>query len=208
MNTGVLRPAVVLLLLGATLAATHYSDRRRPDTLAEPLASIPYSIAGWNGKDDPPLTEGTLEVLKPTSYLARSYTKAGAGLNLFISYYDQQRSGESMHSPKACLPANGWEIWKTGLAFVPVNAAPIKINQFSIEHNGERAVVLYWYQSRKQIIASEYLGKILLVRDALVTGRTAGSIVRLTVADTPEAIRGGMEFASLIVPEVRRCFGH
>jgi len=197
-----------VLLLGATMTAAHYSDRRRPDALAEPLASIHYSLGGWTGTDDPPLAEETLEVLKPTSYLTRKYARGGVSLGLFISYYDQQRSGESMHSPKHCLPGNGWEIWKTGSAFVPTQASAVKINQFSIQHTGDRAVVLYWYQSRNQIIASEYLGKIVLIRDALVSGRTAGSIVRLTVADRSEAVQGGLEFASLIIPEVQRCFGH
>jgi len=201
-----MRPAAILSLLGATLAAGYYSDRRHPDALATPLAEIQHSLGGWEGADDPPLSDATLEVLKPTSYLSRRYTKAGVGLGLFISYYDQQRAGESMHSPRACLPGGGWEIWRTGSAFVPIETGPVKINQFSIEHAGERAVVFYWYQSRDQIIASEYLGKILLIRDAVVNGRTSGSIVRLIVPDSPEAVQRGLEFAALVIPEMQHCF--
>jgi len=49
----------------------------------------------------------------------------------------------------------------------------------------QRALVLYWYQSRDRVIASEYIGKVLLVRDALFSGRTSGSIVRIVVPDRP-----------------------
>jgi len=198
---------LIILLLSATLAAGHYSDRRRPDSLAAPLQSVNMSLGGWTGIDGPPLPEKTLESLKPTSYLSRQYSSAGIHLSLFISYYDQQRSGESMHSPKHCLPGSGWEIWKTGSALIPTQNGPAEVNRYSIQHTGQRAVMFYWYQSRDRIVASEYLGKIYLIKDALLSSHTSGSIVRLMVDDHPEAVQGGLEFASLIIPEVQRCFG-
>jgi len=70
-----------------------------------------------------------------------------------------------------------------------------------------RAIVLYWYQSHQTIIASEYLGKIVLIRDALFNGRTAGAFVRIVLADEPGATHEGVTFASALVPQVQRCFG-
>ena len=66
--------------------------------------------------------------------------------------------------------------------------------------------MLYWYQSADRVIANEYLGKILLARDSLMSGRTAGSIVRIIVADTPGAEDQAVAFASKVIGEVRRCF--
>jgi EpsI family protein len=145
--------------------------------------------------------------LKPTNYLLRTYSKGAERLGLFIAYYDQQRSGETMHSPKHCLPANGWEIWKIESAEIPVNGRSTIINRYSVKHMSEKAVVLYWYQSRERIVASEYFGKLLLVRDALIDGRTAGSIVRVTVADSPEAVEHGLQFIGSLIPQVQRCLG-
>jgi EpsI family protein len=207
MNRSLFRPVAVMLLLSATIAASLYSERRRPDSLSSPLQSIGVQLGGWKGVDDPPLAEGIVASLKPTSYLSRQYSKGGVQLGLFISYYDQQRSGESMHSPKHCLPANGWEIWKAGSTSVPFAGRQVKINHYSIQHTGKRAVVYYWYQSRDRIIASEYLGKVYLIKDALLSSHTSGSIVRLMIEDRPDAVQAGLEFASLIMPEVQRCFG-
>jgi hypothetical protein len=67
--------------------------------------------------------------------------------------------------------------------------------------------MMYWYQSRQRVIANEYSAKLLLVRDAFFDGRTAGSIVRITIDDTPEAIAGAREFAALVLPHVQRCIG-
>ena len=195
------------LLLGATLGASKVAADRKTDFLAHPLSSIDLQIAGFLGTDNAQLSEGVLAQLKPTSYLGRTYRNQSLSIDLFIAFYDQQRAGESMHSPKHCLPGAGWEIWNYGDASIPVDGRPTKINQYSIQRNGERLVVFYWYQSRQRIIASEYLGKLLLARDALMRNSTAGSIVRIIVPDTPSALQQARVFAADVVPQVQNCFG-
>ena len=195
------------ILLGGTLAAARLSDQRRPEALLLPLSSIPKQIDGWIGADGAPLNDRTLEVLRPTTYIDRTYRRGSDQASLFIAYYAEQRAGENMHSPKNCLPGSGWEIWNYGSISVPVNGRNVEINRYSIQNNGTRLVVLYWYQSKQRIIASEYLGKILLVEDAVLRGNTAGSIVRITVPDRPESVDAGIRLASSIIPEVQRCLG-
>jgi len=199
--------AGTVLLLSITLAGYALSERRKPDFLAQPLDTIDRQIAGWNMTADEPLTAGILDQLKLTSYVARTYQKEGKKLDLFVAYYAQQRAGESMHSPKHCLPGSGWEIWKHDSAMVPVNGGQVKINQYSIQNGEQRMLVFYWYQSKHRIIASEYMGKILLARDALVDGRTAGSLVKITLPDTPSAPAEAIAVASLLIPQVQQCFG-
>ena len=197
-----------LTLLGGTLAASWLSDERQPDALAYQLSTIPTKLDAWVGVDAPALDEGVLRVLRPTSYLDRDYRRDSEKVSLFISYYAQQHAGESMHSPKNCLPGSGWEIWDYGTAQVPVEHGNVTINKYSIQNDGNRLLVLYWYQSRERILASEYLGKVLLMRDTLVSGKTAGSLVKLTVPDRPSSLQAAIDFASKIIPEVQRCLGH
>jgi len=198
--------AIVLMLL-LTLAGYGLSERREPEYLARPLETIDKQITGWTMTGDEPLGERVLERLQLTSYISRIYEKQGTKLGLFIAFYAQQRAGESMHSPKHCLPGSGWEIWKHDSAMIPVNGSQVQINQYSIQNSGQRMLVFYWYQSKRRIIASEYMGKILLAKDALVDGRTAGSLVRITLPDTATAPAEARAFASLLIPEVQRCFG-
>ncbi|HKW98500.1 MAG TPA: EpsI family protein [Bryobacteraceae bacterium] len=198
---------ITLVLLGGTLAASHLSEQRKPEPLRSPLSSIPKQVDGWTGEDAKPLDEHTLAVLRPTSYLDRIYRRGGDVASLFISYYAEQRAGESMHSPKNCLPGAGWEIWDYGSARIRVGGESVDINKYSIQNNGNRMVVLYWYQSRHRVVASEYLGKVLLVKDALLRGDTSGSIVRIMVADRPELVGAGGRFAAAIIPEVQYCLG-
>ena len=195
------------LLLCLTLVASSVSGRRRSEYLAQPLENIGTQMAGWHATAEQTLGARVLKSLLPTSYLSRTYQKDDRTLGLFIAFYAQQRAGESMHSPKACLPGSGWEIWNYGAADVPVNGQPVKVNKYFIHNAGDRLLMFYWYQSRQRIISSEYLGKLLLVRDALVDGRTAGSLVRITVPDVAGASDEAVKFASVLIPQVQRCFG-
>ena len=198
---------LTVALLSATLFASRLSERRRSEYLAQPLENIDSQLAGWRAVSDEALGARVLQVLLPTSYLARTYQKEDRQLGLFVAFYAQQRAGESMHSPKACLPGSGWEIWNYDSALIPVSGRQVRVNKYSIHHDGQRMLMYYWYQSRQRIIASEYLGKILLVRDALVDGGTAGSIVRLTLPDMAGSSDQALAFASVLIPQVDRCFG-
>jgi len=198
---------LTVLLLSLTLVASSLSERRRSDYLAQPLQDIDTQLAGWRAVSDQALGARVLKALLPTSYLARTYQKRDLQLGLFIAFYAQQRAGESMHSPKACLPGSGWEIWNYDAALIPVAGRQVRVNKYSIHNSGQRMLMFYWYQSRQRIIASEYLGKLLLVRDALIDGRTAGSLVRITVPDVGGASDEAVAFASGLIPQVDRCFG-
>jgi len=201
------RFAILIGLLTATVAASKLSERRKPDSLAQPLESIPVHLGEWMGAGDKPLDSSVLNVLRPTSYLSRVYRQGRRQAGLFIAFYAQQRAGESMHSPKNCLPGSGWEVWQYGTVDVPAGGRTVAVNKYSVQNGSERILVLYWYQSRRRIIASEYFGKICLVRDALLEGHTAGSLVRLTLPDQPGALEDGVAFASQIIPQLQECLG-
>jgi EpsI family protein len=199
--------AGTLLLLAATLGASKLAEDRKAEPLAVPLDTISRNINGFTANDNPALTEGVLGQLKPTSYLSRTYSNSTLSLDLFIAFYASQRAGESMHSPKHCLPGAGWEIWNYGSTQIPASGRKFTVNNYSITRDGQRMVVLYWYQSKGRIIASEYRGKLLLAEDALLHNSTAASIVRIVVPDAPAAVQAARDFAAALIPKLQRCFG-
>lgn len=197
----------ILVLLATTLTASKLTAHRRSDGLTQPLDTIGRTIQGFVGSENPPLDAQVLDKLKCSSYLSRTYVKDGVQADLFIAYYAQQRAGESMHSPKHCLPGAGWEIWDYGSTDIQASGRSFEVNKYSIENGGERRLVLYWYQSKGRIIASEYMGKILLARDALLQNSTAASIVRIIVPDRPGTLDYARGFAAGLIPQVQRSFG-
>lgn len=198
--------ATALLLIG-TLIASGVTARRVPEPLIHSLKELDSNILGWSAFEEQTLPPSTLKALDATEYLSRSYRKDDRRLDLFVAFYAQQRAGESMHSPKHCLPGSGWEIWEQGSALVPVGGQQLQINRYLIENQGAKMKMFYWYQSKSRVFASELMGKLLLARDTLMSGQTAGSIMRITLPDTPAADHDGVEFASQIIVDMWHCFG-
>ena len=142
-----------------------FADIRRPHFLNRPLASIPQQVAGWMLMADRSLSVRVEKKLAASDYISRVYTKDGKQLDLFVAYYADQRTGEGMHSPKHCLPGAGWEIWKRDSTDIQPHGRRVTINCYSIQRALRRAAVLYWYQDRYRIVASEYTAKFMLLKD-------------------------------------------
>jgi len=76
-----------LLLLSTTMAASRFVAERVSEPLARPLDEISGQLADFAGVENPPLTEGVLRELKPTSYLSRTYRKPSLAADVFIAFY-------------------------------------------------------------------------------------------------------------------------
>ena len=194
---------VTALLLAATWTAVYAAGEREPESLRRPLATIPEQIGEWSAVQDTRLDEETEAVLKASDYIYRSYINAGSRADLFVAFYAMQKAGEAMHSPKNCLPGSGWEIWDYATTDLETANGPVEINKYWIQKGRQRMLVLYWYQHGDRIVASEYAAKAYLIWDAVASGRTAGSIVRVTVPDQPDAEEAGRQLAAKIIPLVR-----
>jgi len=199
------RFGATILILAGTVAAAKVIDFRPSEPLINPLDSISSDIEGWKGKPDPPIREDILEVLAPTTYISRTYYRGQDDMNLFVAYYANQRAGESMHSPKHCLPGSGWDIVTYGVADLNVGGQRVRVNRHTIQKDSTRMAVLYWYQSKRRIIASEYMAKLYLVKDAMVERQTGGAIVRIICKEDPATVKAAVAFAEKVVPQVQYC---
>jgi len=182
------RAAMLCVLVAAT--SVFLSNARKPEApLARTaLAQFPMKVGTWQAVVDPPLQKEVLAVLGVDDYLSRVYYEPNAaGVGLYMGYYGSQRQGDTIHSPQNCLPGAGWEPVSEGrlqLSNVDGAGRDITINRYVIQKGLDRNVVLYWYHGRGRVVASEYLSRALLIRDALITNRTNGSLVRVIVPVT------------------------
>lgn len=198
--------AITIVILSATLAASAWSDHRDPEVLARPLESISNQIDGWSSMRDDVLRDRIVASLDATNYLSRTYRKGGNELDMFTAFYAQQKAGESMHSPKYCLPGSGWEFSEFTTVPVETGGARVTINRAVIQKPGSRALVYYWYQSRNRVVASEYQSKYFLVWDGLVHSNPGGSIVRVMLPEHPGADQEGLAFSTKLLAEIQGLF--
>jgi EpsI family protein len=185
MKAPLTRAAMLCGLLAS--AGLFLSNARKPEAeLARTsLSQFPMTIGTWRAVVDPPLEKEILAVLGVDDYLSRVYYQPNAaGVGLYMGYYGSQRQGDTIHSPQNCLPGAGWEPISEGRLQMPnVDGAgrDITINRYVIQKGLDQNVVLYWYHGRGRVIANEYWSRAMLIRDALITNRTNGSLVRVIV---------------------------
>ena len=200
------RFGLTTFLLGSAFAAVQLSNARAPESLARPFSAIPFQLGDWEGVDAPPPADEVMEILQPSSVLARQYRNEANSIDLFAAFYAQQRAGETMHSPKHCLSGGGWEVLQAERVLVPIDSGPVSVNQYLVQKGRDRLLMLYWYQTKNRVIASEYLGKLCLVWDAIVRRTTSGSIVTISLPADQGASTKAINLASQIIPEISLCF--
>ena len=148
----------------------------------KPFSTFPKKIGEWIGQESF-FDQKIYEILGVEDSVLISYRDPeGKEVQLYVGYYDSQREGDLIHSPKHCMPGAGWEITQTSLEEMTLPGSKrktIKVIKLILEKGIHKQVVLYWFQSRGRFISSEYLQKIYLVWDAIFKNRTDGSFVRL-----------------------------
>jgi EpsI family protein len=154
----------------------------------QPLAEFPRHLGQWELASEGSISGRLQPVLGADDYVLRSYrSPSGEIAELFTAYYAVQDPGESMHSPKNCMAGAGWEPIQKGSLALTVSGAgrAAAVNSYVVERDGQRFVMLYWYQVHGRMIASEYLLKAYLVWDAVCKRRRDGAVVLIAVPIRP-----------------------
>jgi EpsI family protein len=172
-------------LLVAQAIGLYAVSRREEVPLARPLANFPMELNRWTMAQEGVVEKEVMEVLKADDVLSRTYynPEEGRAANLFVAYFRSQRTGQMPHSPKNCLPGSGWVPSESGIVAVDVPGLghPIQVNRYIVAKGEDKSVVLYWYQSRDRVIASEYRARLYMIADAIRLNRTDTALVRVVV---------------------------
>src|SRR6266516_4495136 len=198
---------IVFAVLGGTALLMHARNNAEIIPARQPLSSFPATLNGWSS-NDLALSKEVLDVLGPGDFLLCRYQNASANsfVDLFIAYFPSQRSGDTIHSPKNCLPGSGWTPIQSDRITVSLpDQSPFPANRYLIAQGENRDLVLNWYQAHNRAVASEYSAKFYLVADSIRMHRSDGSLIRLVSAlDRGETIDSAqprlLSLAGNIVP--------
>jgi EpsI family protein len=209
MKAGIRYWVMLAVLLCATTGMRSLSHGEATPP-AKPLAEFPRKLGPYASLGEFELDKETLDILKVTDYINRTYWAPSMGqhtMGLYIGYFRTQRTGAGIHSPKNCLPGAGWNPVNESIYQLPLDdGRKVPINLYFLRKGLDEEVVLYWYQSHGRVIASEYWGKFYLVYDALRLNRTDAALVRITFAvengDEAAARDQALAFAKTITTNI------
>jgi EpsI family protein len=187
---GSIRFEVTAAVLVGAFILLHSISHGESKVPRHPLRDLPYNVDAWSGVEDP-LSDEIVQAVGVSDYTNRSYSADGRDpVQLYVGYYGTQKTGETMHSPKNCIPGSGWDPINSAVATIPIaDGRQIVVNDYIIQRDQDKELVFYWYQGRGRVVASEYSGKFWMVADAISRHRTDGALVRLiTPMNDGEAI--------------------
>ncbi len=200
---------LVVLVAGGILVNT-WAYLGEAHVERQELKNFPMQVGTWKQEGvDQRFDAQTMCVLRASDYLLRDYRLGnGQTANLYIGYYATQRDGASYHSPLNCLPGAGWSMVDPAMITITLpNGKSFVANKYVIENGSTRELMIYWYQGRGRIVASEYWGKFYTVLDSVRLRRSDAAMVRVMVpitASDAAALDSAREFAAVtsgLLPE-------
>jgi len=200
---------VPVFLVAQALFAHWIATAERPPQPPD-LAMLPPQIGEWTFAGENAIAADVAHELGADRTIDRNYARKSTAsiTELFIAWFQSQRGGASQpHSPKVCLPGSGWTPDATDEITLTTSAGPIVVNRYIVSKGQQRAVVLYWYQTPRRVVAGEWAAKLWLVADALRDQRTDTSLVRVltwvTDSSNDHAVTQATDFARELYPRLR-----
>jgi EpsI family protein len=173
----------VLTLVLIVQGILYYSAARGETAIVSaPLSGFPARIGPWTLLSQGVIEQDELDMLKADDTLTRVYSDPAEGVaSLFVAYFKTQRTGQSPHSPKNCLPGSGWQPSASGTEDVSVGGRTIRVNRYLVSKGDTQSLVLYWYQSHGRVVADEFKARFYLIKDSIREHRSDTALVRVVV---------------------------
>lgn len=182
----------VFLAAQALLVLAPSITERIAERVPQPpdFAHFPSAIGTWKIAWEDGIDPSVAKVLNADGIVSRTYSETpavqlssgGRTAGLFVAWFASQGPGNKQpHSPQVCLPAAGWAPEISDVVTLSTTAGSIAVNRYVAANRTQRAVILYWYQSPRRVIAHEWAAKLWLLPDALRDHRSDTALVRVTV---------------------------
>lgn len=180
------RPVKILTIALLIQCLAFYAMANRAESIpaVSSLASFPQQLGDWRMVKEGVIEKEIMEVLRADDAITRWYAKSdsSAAADLFIAYFNTQKTGKAPHSPKNCLPGAGWIPILNDRIHIPIpGSVPVEANRYVVARGDSKSLVLYWYQSSRRTVASEYKAKIYTVIDSIRYNRSDTAVVKVTL---------------------------
>ena len=177
---------IILALIFSDLSAAYLSTRSQTPLTYKPLTSFPLVLGKWRANESA-LPSSVVAVAGASEYYYSDFrSPENEKVNVYISYYESQRYGQIPHSPKVCIPGDGWVIQEvTPVILQDGNNNSFAANRLVTTKQNSTVVAYYWLKQGSKMYSKEALARLDLIRISLLQNRTDGALIRLVTHLAP-----------------------
>lgn len=190
------RLAVLCLLLAVTALLVHLpTGSGEVSAPKRALHEVFQGFGAWQSSAAFPMDATTVKALDLDDYLFQSYHQGQQAVTLYIGYYHSAKKVGAAHDPLVCFQGQGWQITRRDSGSYSLARQPgvkIAYSSMLVERQGERELILYWFQTNAKANATTYDQKLAMVLDRIAGKAEDNAFVRISApvgTDTPEAVR-------------------
>ncbi len=170
---------VIVLLSGAIFFSQLRSDGKLIP-IVKTLDDFPKQIAGWRGEPFK-FSQAVYDNLGVDDSISIEYKNDNSDqISMYIGYYESQKKGDIIHSPRNCMLGSGWQPIEISEIIISIGSRKIPMMKMIVEKHSRKMVVLYWYQSGNRVVANEYMQRLYFIHDSLRYNRTNAAFIRFT----------------------------
>lgn len=203
---------ISVALLISTAMYLLYIGEIKKVPMAKDLILFPERLGDWQGTNTA-INDKVLAVLGVEDYLMRRYSGGeGPDIWLYVGYYESQREGDIIHSPKHCFQGSGWNAISNSQERIYLTKGPVKsvkINRYLVQNGVKKDLVAYFYYSGGRVVANDYLYRLGLIWDTMLKKRSDGALVKISCTVTSGEIHTWQHLVSFFqefFPELNEHF--
>lgn len=174
--------SVCAILCLVTCFFVYWNPGDRPISKKPPLKQFFSSIKGYATIHQIELPESNIKMLKLDDYMFSQYKGRNRIINLYIGFYYDSKKAYASHSPEFCYPSQGWKVIVPPETYSLTNADfKINYNEIVTSLQGQKELVLYWYQSHLNTNTQVYKNKIDMAINKLKKLDPSHAFIRVSI---------------------------
>lgn len=193
---------VYSLLLAAYGYMTLHKEKIQP--LPRPLSEFPAQLGDWHSANAEYFNQELLSVLRPSDYLYRHYLGPdGKTIDLYVGYHDGAQGAGPIHSPKNCLPGNGWLEVSSHTQEMEIGKNHVHLTKALYRQEDQQRLFLYWFMVRGRTLSTEIGLKLAEIANSVQNGQRGACFVRVSLPieeDSTEAVFAAESFLKQLYP--------
>jgi EpsI family protein len=174
---------MTLLLIVAALMLYGRPAATAAVAVKPPLNRVLGEITGWQAGESFVMEDRIIEALLLDDHQYRAYQRNQEKVTLYIGFYRTAKKVGAAHDPLVCFTGQGWRIGGRTQGNLSLGAIPgrrISYSSMTAERQGERELILYWFQTNGTASAGTLSQKVAMVWDRLNGCGEENAFVRLS----------------------------